>query len=234
MWAGAWRNSGQKFAAGQLGPTMALRGRQLVKCCCSQVTAADNSDPSDHHLARCVQAPFDEQCEAHPGPRPTVSSPEEALQQHLSKSGGPNGSAHVAAAEVAVAEADGPQLVGFTGSDSTQAAVSEPQRSTADVAAPGQLQQLQQPWEAAGVEASMLSPFQQMSQLRIASSGRLPSWDHAAAVDAARMESAVYFDTQDSEWLCLSAASFAWPGVDLRAAFSSTAEAMVGCFSPDH
>ena len=202
-----------------------------VKCCCSQITAADNDPLSDRHLARYVQAPFDEQCEAHPGPRPTVSSPEEALQQHLSRSGGPSESARVAAAEAAVAEADGPQLVGSTESDATQAAVSEQQLSTADDAAPGQLQQ---PWKAAAVEAFMLSPFQQMSQLRIASSGRLSPWDHAAATDTVRTESAVYFDTQDSECLCLSAASFAWPGVDLQAPFFSTAEAIVGCFLPDH
>ena len=155
----------------------------------------------DHHLARCVQAPFDEQCEAHPGPRLTVSSPEEALQQHLSRSGGSSGSAHVAAAEAAVAEADGPHLVGSAESDAPQAAVLEQQLSTADDdapdAAPGQLQHLQQPWEAAAIEAFMLSPFQQMSQLQIASSGRLSLWDHAAVVDTVRTESAVYFDTQD-------------------------------------
>ena len=181
-----------------------------------------------------MQAPFDEQCEAHPGPRPTVSSPEEALQQHLSKSGGPSGSAHVAAAEAAVAEADGPQLVGSTGSDATQAGVSEQQLRTADDAVPGQLQQLQQPWEAAAAEPFMLSPFQQMSQLQVASSGRLSPWDHAAATDTVCTESAVYFDTEDSECLCLSAASVYWPDVDLRAAFLSTAGPIVGCFLPVH
>ena len=179
---------------------MATCGKQHVKCCCSQVATADEDPLLDPHLARCVQAPFDEQCEAHPGPRPTVSSPEEALQQHLSRSGGSSGSAHVAAAEAAVAEADGPHLVGSAETDALQAAVLEQQLSTADDdapdAAPGQLQQ---PWEAAAIEAFMLSPFQQMSQLRIASSGRLPPWDHAAMMDTVRTESAVYFDTQDGE-----------------------------------
>ena len=165
-----------------------------------------------------MKAPFDEQCEAHPGPRPTVSSPEEALQQHLSKSSGPRASQHVAAAEAAVAEAGGPQLMGSTEVDATQAAVLEKQLSTAGVAASGQLQQLQQPWEAAVAEAFMLSPFQQLSQLQISSSGRLSPRDHAAAKDTGRTESAVYFDTEDGECLLLRPASFAWPGVDLRVA----------------
>ena len=177
-----------------------------------------------------MQAPFDEQCEAHPGPRPTVSSPEEALQQHLSRSGGHSGSVNIAAAEAAVAEADGPQLVGYTESDATQAAVLETQLRRADVTAPGQLQQ---PQEAAAIETFMLSPFQQLSQLQIASSGQLPPWDHAAATETVRTESAVYFDTKDSECLCLSAVSFAGPGVDLWAAFFSTADAVVGCGLPD-
>ena len=108
--------------------------------------------------------------------------------------------------------------MGSTEVDATQAAVLEKQLSTAGVAASGQLQQLQQPWEAAAAEAFMLSPFQQLSQLQISSSGRLSPRDHAAAKDTGRTESAVYFDTEDGECLLLRPASFAWPGVDLRVA----------------
>lgn len=108
--------------------------------------------------------------------------------------------------------------MGSTEFDATQAAVVEKQLSSAHVAASGQLQQLQQPWEAAAAEAFMLSPFQQMSQLRISSPRRLSPRDHAATKDTGRTESAVYFDTEDGECLCLSTASFAWPGVDLRVA----------------